>query len=601
MSTEIAKKRILEKVPLGSLISEQVQLSLRSGRQVGLCPFHGEKSPSFTIFDDHYFCFGCRARGDAIEYVRHTQGLNFIEALKYLAEKYSIDVPELDDSRKAQESRQQTAKLYRILQTAQKYFQTSLKEQGGHVVAYLESRGFTKESIANFGFGYAPDQGMGLVNLLLRQGHSLKDANLAAVATQSKKDLKTYDFFRNRLTIPIQDQHGRLIAFGGRAMDNHPAKYKNSRESPLFDKSHVLFGLDRAKEWIRKSRRSIVVEGYMDALQLWNHGFPETVACLGTALTPFHMQRLSNLTETVYLIFDGDQAGKHATLRSVSHALDIPKAQFKVVRLPQQEDPDSFVVRHGPEGLEAALSLAKDLLDFAISSIIDEAHDLEIPDLIQRDITPWLKTVRDPVRQSFLVSKVAKLTGVDVETIRLLLKPRQGAQTENTSEVPASQARSRDSQLAEKPAYTRKLTNIEYDFLGHVYFSEPSCTNIDDIEGLLNLDLELEPLWQDLCREFLSCLRKKQVPQDLDLHLWHTSSELAVIRLLENFRAKRSAFETHHRGEMIRKLGRMLRLKQLQQTVSVLKKRMGQVENQEQMEILLAISKLNSEIKELAH
>ena len=297
MSVEIAKKRILDKVPLGSLIGEQIQLSMRSGRQVGLCPFHQEKSPSFTIFDDHYFCFGCRARGDAIEYVRHVQGLNFIEALKYLAEKYSVDAPELEDSRKAQESREESSKLYRILQTAQEYFLTNLERNGRHVKEYLINRGFKEDVIKEYGFGFAPDHSMGLVSHLLKLGFSLQDATTASVATQSQRDHKTYDFFRNRLMIPIKDHHGRLIAYGGRTMGDDPAKYKNSRETPLFDKSHTLYGLDRAKEHIRRKRRAIVVEGYMDALQLWNHGFGETVACLGTALTPQQMQMMRQMQQ----------------------------------------------------------------------------------------------------------------------------------------------------------------------------------------------------------------------------------------------------------------------------------------------------------------
>ena len=142
MSIDIAKRRILDKVPLASLISETVPLTTRSGRQVGFCPFHQENSPSFTIFDDHYFCFGCRAHGDAIEFVRHTQGLSFMETLKYLAEKYDVEAPELEDSRKAQESRRQASQLYKVLQLAQNYFSSSLEQQGAHVIEYLKREAF---------------------------------------------------------------------------------------------------------------------------------------------------------------------------------------------------------------------------------------------------------------------------------------------------------------------------------------------------------------------------------------------------------------------------------------------------------------------------
>ncbi|SME95329.1 DNA primase [Pseudobacteriovorax antillogorgiicola] len=597
MSVDVAKRRILDKVPLASLIGESIQLSTRSGRQVGLCPFHQEKSPSFTIFDDHYFCFGCQARGDAIEYVRHTQGLSFIEALKYLAEKYGIEAPELEDSRKAQESRQQATNLYRILKTAQAYFQHHLEHQGSQVRTYLHKRGFSDEAIEKFGFGYAPDQAMGLVSALLKKGFSLKDATTASVATQSQRDLKTYDFFRHRLMIPIKDHHGRLIAYGGRTMGDDPAKYKNSRETPLFDKSHVLYGLDRAKEHIRKNKRAVVVEGYMDALQLWNHGFGETVACLGTSLTPHHMQRLSNLTETVYLIFDGDQAGKNASLRTVSNAIELPKTQFKVVRLAAKDDPDSFVRRQGPDAFEACLGEARDLLDFAIVSKVGDAHDLAIPDLIQADIIPWLKSVRDPVRRSFLINKVSHLTGVDRESIQQIMIARPKGASAQPKPKPVEAPKPK--QEAIRAAYTRKLTNIEYDFLGHVYYSQPEQVVLSEIESLLAVELELEPLWVDLCHEFLKCLKKGISPAKQDISSWHTSSELAAINLMKNFHEKESAFQAENRQSLIQRLGKSLRQKQLQETVSILKKRLDDADIQQQTEILSAISKLNGEIRSL--
>ena len=436
---------------------------------------------------------------------------------------------------------------------------------------------------------------MGFVNTALHQGSSLKDVSLASLASQSQRDRKTYDFFRNRLTIPIKDQHGRLIAYGGRTMGDDPAKYKNSRETPLFDKSHVLYGLDRAKEAIRKQRRAIVVEGYMDALQLWNHGFEEAVACLGTALTIHHMQRLSNLTGTIYLIFDGDQAGKNASLRTVSQAIEIPKAQFKVVSLAPGEDPDSFVCSQGSEGFETALEEAQDLLDFAIQQKVGDAHDLAIPELIQSEIIPWLKSVQDSVRRSFLINKVAQLTGVDAIHIKELLQSRpQTKPREPRIEKPAP-----PKHQEEKPAYTRKLTNIEYDFIGQVYFSSPDNSHIGEIESLLAVELELEPLWVDLCQEFVLCLKNGETPSHKDISSWACSSELAAIRLMENFRSKESAFEVDSRPELIRKLGRSLRRRQLQQTIAVLKLRLNDASLDHQSEILSAISKLNGEIRSL--
>ena len=231
MSIDIAKRRILSKVPLGEVIGETVKLTSKSGRLMGLCPFHDEKTPSFTIFDDHYFCFGCRAHGDAIEFIRQTRGMGFIETLQFLAEKFNIDVPELTANSKYEQDRQQTSKLYRVLQLSQEYFINGIQHQP-RVVEYLRSRGFSDENIRKFEFGYAPDRPTGLIQYLLQKGAALADCVTASVATTSKKDMKTYDFFRHRLMIPIKDNHGRLIAYGGRTMGDDLAKYKNSRETP---------------------------------------------------------------------------------------------------------------------------------------------------------------------------------------------------------------------------------------------------------------------------------------------------------------------------------------------------------------------------------
>ncbi|MDQ3231858.1 MAG: CHC2 zinc finger domain-containing protein, partial [Pseudobdellovibrionaceae bacterium] len=259
MSVEVAKQRILQRVPLAALIGETIALTTRSGRQVGLCPFHGEKSPSFTIFDDHYFCFGCRARGDAITFVREMQGLSFLESLRYLAEKFGIEVPELEHPTHDRQARQTEANLYKICAESLTFFRERLMATNGtFALQYLESRGFTPEFIEKHQFGLSPQEPQFLVNHLLRKGFAIKDMITASMANSSNYDNKAYDFFNHRLMIPIFDMHGRTIAFGGRCFGDEQPKYKNSRETPLFDKSQVLYGRHLAKEPIRRDRRAIV-------------------------------------------------------------------------------------------------------------------------------------------------------------------------------------------------------------------------------------------------------------------------------------------------------------------------------------------------------
>ena len=595
MSIDVLKQRILDKVPLADLIGENVSLKLQSGRPVGLCPFHQEKSPSFTIFEQHYFCFGCRAGGDAINYVRQTQGLSFMEALRYLAQKYSIEASELEDTKKSEQSRQHLTRLYSILQESQSYFSTYFQSQGEYVKKYLQNRGFSPEQQTEYGFGFAPDIPKGLVKHLLAQGHGLSDAIEASVATQSMKNRQAYDFYRNRLMIPIHDHHGRLVGFGGRAMGDDPAKYKNSRESKVFDKSEVLYGLHKAKEAIRTKKRAIVVEGYMDVLQLWNGGFKEAIACLGTALTSAHTSRLSHLTDLVYLVFDGDEAGKKASLRAVDMALDHPKVQFKVVRLDPGVDPDSLILNQGPEAFEAYLSQAKDLLEFAITSRVQDTHALGIPDLIQSDIIPWLKKTENTVQRSYLTKKVAEFTGVSEDSIQQLLYNKQSLE-----KIPMKRPKTPPPKTeSERPQYSRKLTNIEYDFIGHIYFAQPSAVDLEEVSSLLSVDLELEPLWHDLCREFLRSLKLKQVPASQDIHSWRQASHIAVINLLKNLLSKQEAFATEDRNKALKSLGTELRVRKISQSISTLKVRLDQANREHQHEILLAIAKLNSEKRNL--
>ena len=418
MSTEIAKQRILQRVPLSDLIGEKVRLKQKGGRYSGCCPFHDDASPSFYIFDDHYYCFGCHARGDAITFVREQQGLSFIEALRFLAQKYGIEAPELENPSQDRAQRQSEASLYKICAASLQIFQTQLQSQDGAIARdYLINSGFQPDFIEKHQFGLSSKDPQHLVQHLLRQGFQVSDLITSSVANSSQYDKRAYDFFTARLMIPIYDLYGRVVAFGGRTLGDEQPKYKNSRETPLFDKSHVLYGLHIARDSIRKQRRAIVCEGYMDVLQLWQGGTSYSVACLGTALTIHHLRRLASLTPRVFLIFDGDRAGRAATLRTVSLALEVPQTEFKVVILPANHDPDTFIRAHGAQALEELLGTAQNLLEFAIQARISETHELGIPDLISKEFVPWLLSIPDSIKRNYLAHKIADLTGV--ETIQI--------------------------------------------------------------------------------------------------------------------------------------------------------------------------------------
>jgi DNA primase len=589
MSVEVAKQRILQRVPLAALIGETVALTTRSGRQVGLCPFHGEKSPSFTIFDDHYFCFGCRARGDAITFVREMQGLSFLESLRYLAEKFGIDVPELEHPTHDRQARLTEANLYKICAESLNFFRERLNaSNGAFALQYLESRGFTREFIDKHQFGLSPQEPQFLVNHLLRKGFAIKDMITASVANSSQYDNKAYDFFNQRLMIPIFDMHGRAIAFGGRSFGDEQPKYKNSRETPLFDKSQVLYGLHLAKEPIRRDRRAIVCEGYMDVLQLWQAGMPQAVACLGTALTIHHLRRLAALTPRVYLIFDGDRAGRAATLRTVSLALEVPQAEFKVVVLPEEHDPDTFVKEYGIAGMEQQLETAQNLLEFAIQARLMETHDLGVPDLINKEFVPWLQSVEDPVRRQYLLVRIAELTGVPAADLEVRVKPEAAKRV----------APSRVEAPAPPPPRPKvlELKGAELEFMGHLFHSRPGEIDLDGMEQMLKTQLELDELWLDFALELTKALRRSLVPSELNKSHWTTLVFPEALALIERLEQDAPLYVTAARQQQLEKLAKEVRRKALKESLARLKQNLMRGTAEEQREILAAVARITKEL-----
>lgn len=599
VSIDLAKQRILSQVQLAEVINERVQLQRKAGRFVGSCPFHDDKNPSFTIFDDHYFCFGCRARGDVINFVQQDQGLGFIEALKYLAHKYNIAAPELEQGIQDQGQRQQLANLYQILQRSQEYFQQQLASpEAESCRQYLSQRGFTTETIQKFEFGFAPDRPTGLVAHLLRLGFNLQDSVAASVATVAERDRKTYDFYRNRLMIPIRDHYGRIIAFGGRTLGDDLAKYKNSRETVLFDKSRVLYGLDQAKDTIRQQRRAIVVEGYMDALQLRNFGFKETVACLGTALTIHHAKRLNQICQNIYLVFDGDEAGKRASLKAIELAMSLPQIQFRVIRLPAKDDPDTFVRREGPEAFEAQIKDARDLLEFAITSRLDSAHDTAIPELVRQEFGPWLQAVKDPLQHSYLVGKISQATSIPRDDILNYINSLE----KKTSPGSVQQGASKEDDAQQAPATAspviidRPPQRHEEALIGHLYFAKPEELDLSEVRSFVDRHIAEGSIWYELTMELIQSLRRNQAPVELGPCHWRSSASEYVLNALEGLQNKAEAFTCQDRMHKIRQLVSLRATEDRRQTIKALQKSLLHARPDEQKDILITIQELYREI-----
>lgn len=597
MAIDIAKQRILSRVPLEDLIGEKIALTSRSGRKVGLCPFHAEKSPSFTIFDDHYFCFGCRARGDAIDFVRQQNGLSFIESLRYLAEKYGIEIPEMEQSQKERQQHQKISQSFRMLALAQQRFVTQLESPAGlKAREYLHQRGYNDEQIKDYGFGLALDQPQGMLHALEQSGFPVSEQIQGSLASPSKSG-RVYDFFQNRLMIPIQDKHGRVIAFGGRTMGDDPAKYKNSRETELFDKGRTLFGIHRAMDSMRRTQSAIVVEGYMDAMQLWNFGFTQTVACLGTALTTEHLRQISQFASTVYVVFDGDFAGQQASLRTVNHALEVPKVAVKVVPLPGNDDPDTFLVSHGKEAFSRLLQNAQDLLDYAITANIGQTHELGKPDLIKQKFVPWLLAVTDRVQRSFLVRRIAKLADIPSETIEELLgKPRSKAAEKPIKPEPVAEA---PVLLPRQP-----LTPLEFEVLGQLLFAQSGEIDTNQAQQLIHDDFTWDEVWNELADEMIGFLNADRSPHTVPLGEWNVAAEPRVTQLLQNLLGKPLAFQVKNRQAALNQLFMKRREDSIRSSVALLKRKLTQASPalvaEESRAILTAIHELNRELSELA-
>ncbi|MFC4292017.1 DNA primase [Sphingorhabdus arenilitoris] len=348
---------------LSALIGRSIKVTKAGREYKACCPFHNEKTPSFTINDEKgfYHCFGCSAHGDAIRWMTDQRGLSFMDAVKELAAQAGMEVP-APDPRAAQQA-EQRAGLHDVMQAAQDWFAAQLNSiEGAAARSYLERRGIHAQTVKDFGFGFAPDSKSALKAALAQFG----DDMLVEAGLLIKVDDKApYDRFRGRLMIPIRDPRGRVIAFGGRILGDGEPKYLNSPDTPLFDKGRTLYNLDKCSPASRSTGRVIVVEGYMDVIALAQAGFPDAVAPLGTALTEQQIEMLWRMTEKPLLCFDGDAAGQKAAMRAADRALPLlrPGHSLQFVTLPEGQDPDDLVKSSGSQAFKQLLDNSEPLVD----------------------------------------------------------------------------------------------------------------------------------------------------------------------------------------------------------------------------------------------
>ena len=358
---------IRARLPVSQVVGRKVALKKKGREYAGLSPFKIEKTPSFFVNDQKgfYHCFASGEHGDIFKFLMTTEGVSFPEAVERLAEEAGVQMPKPDFQDEVREDERQ--KLYRIMEAAAAFFQASLTgASGSSARQYLERRGLRRETIAAFGIGYGPASRTALKEHLTGLGFTVEDMVLSGMLIGGDDIPVPYDRFRNRVMFPIADPRGRIIAFGGRALDaDAPAKYLNSPETPLFHKGHVLFNAHRARVAAHDRSRVIAVEGYMDAVALSEAGFAESVAPLGTALTEDQVKILWRMSDEPILCFDGDSAGRKAAFRAIDTALPLlePGRSLSFAFLPDGLDPDDMVRQQGAEAMEGVLRRARPLAD----------------------------------------------------------------------------------------------------------------------------------------------------------------------------------------------------------------------------------------------
>ncbi len=348
------------RTPIAAVIGRSVRLS-RSGReQKGCCPFHGEKTPSFYVYDDHFHCFGCGEHGDVITFVMKSTGAGFMEAVETLAAEAGLEVPKA--SPQAAEFEQKRAGIAETLEAAATIYQKWLfAPEGAAALSYLRGRGLSDTTVQKFQLGWSGEGRGQLANAMKKQ--SFAPEQLIEAGLMKQGDFGPVDFFFSRVMFPIWDRRNRIISFGGRILGDGQPKYVNGPETPAFSKRRSLYGLNFAREAVRAGKPLIVVEGYMDVIALAQAGFTGAVAPLGTALTEDHLSDIWRLTPEPVICFDADAAGRRAALRTVDLALTAlaPDRGLKFLRLPEKEDPDSVIRREGAAAFAARLSQAQPL------------------------------------------------------------------------------------------------------------------------------------------------------------------------------------------------------------------------------------------------
>lgn len=463
-----------------SVMSSFTNLKRRGHNYVCLCPFHSEKSPSCTVYTDtqSFYCFGCGAGGDVITFVMKSENLSYIEAVRFLAERGNIELPddnEIDNSSKVRK------RVLEVNRAAAKFFYSQLKTPEGEAgLKYLLNRGLSPETIKKYGLGFAENKWNVLKNFLLSEGFSEDELVTASLCAKSKSG-NVFDVFRNRVMFPIIDLRGNVIAFGGRLLDGEGPKYLNSGDTPVFKKSRNLFSLNFAKS--SEEKTLILAEGYMDVIAINQAGFSNVVATLGTALTPEQARLMSQYSEEVIIAYDSDEAGQKATYRAINLLSEVG-LKTKIIKMQGAKDPDEYIKNFGATRFKLLLDNSEGAIAFELNKCkagLDMDTDLGRVEYLKR-ATRVLSDINNSIERDVYISRVANEQNVSKEIIlaevnAIIKKQKASEQKKEWRDITKQTALNRDKINPDAAKYPREA-KAEEGIIAFLFFNPDKASEI---------------------------------------------------------------------------------------------------------------------------
>lgn len=420
-------ERVSEQTDILRIVQGYVPLKRRGNRYWGCCPFHQEKTASFSVLPDKgfFYCFGCHAGGNAFKFISLIENISYFDAIKLQAEKLGIPLPERKRSPQEVAREREIQDLRKVNELARDFFHNCLTmtRMGERGKAYFAARGIRQETIEEFQLGYAPPTWDKLSTAFLKRGIKQEFLLASGLCAERKQGGGLYDRFRGRVIIPIADERGRVVGFGGRVLDDSTPKYLNTPETVLFNKRKLLFGLDRSHRAIQQEGRAIVVEGYMDAISVFDAGVHNVVASLGTSFTPEHAKKLLHYAPEICFCYDSDEAGQKATIRALSIVRDTG-ARVRVIVVPDGKDPDEFIRKHGADAFRALVEKALPLVEYRLRYVLSHTNYDTLDGKVKalHEMMPVLAGIREAAVRSEYERRLAQTLMLDEGIVRSELR-----------------------------------------------------------------------------------------------------------------------------------------------------------------------------------